>query len=104
MYCTILCCYCRKVAQINIDKLLVQHTCSHNKVSYNTDMSTKNIPQRTPFQRDQDSINWMSRRILKLEAEVAALKFAAMTPQELDQLAANLAENDAFCETLRCNK
>ena len=46
----------------------------------------------------------MARRILKLEAEVAALKFAAMTPQELDQLAANLAENDAFCETLRCNK
>lgn len=67
-------------------------------------MSTNKIPQRTPFQRDQDSINWMSRRILKLEAEVAALKFAAMTPQELDQLAANLADNDAFCATLRCNK
>ena len=46
----------------------------------------------------------MSRRILKLEAEVAALKFAAMTPQELEQLAANLADNDAFCETLSCNK
>lgn len=67
-------------------------------------MSTKNIPQRTPFQRDQDSINWMSRRILKLEAEVAALKDAAMTPEQIAQRAEERAENDAFIATLRCNK
>jgi len=53
---------------------------------------------------NQDNIAALHARINKLEAEVAALKFAAMTPQELDQLAANLADNDAFCETLRCNK
>jgi hypothetical protein len=53
---------------------------------------------------NQDNIAALHARINKLEAEVAALKFAAMTPQELDQLAANLAENDAFCATLRCNK
>jgi hypothetical protein len=67
-------------------------------------MSTNKIPQRTPFQRDQDSINWMSRRILKLEAEVAALKEAAMTPEQLAQREIERADNDAFCETLRCNK
>jgi len=66
-------------------------------------MSTNNyIP--TPWERDQNTIAALHARINKLEAEVAALKFAAMTPQELDQLAANLADNDAFCETLRCNK
>ena len=52
----------------------------------------------------QDNIAALHARINKLEAEVAALKFAAMTPQELNQLAANLKENDAFCATLRCNK
>ena len=103
MYCKRLCRDCREGAQINLDKLLVQHACSHNKVSYNTDMSTNNyIP--TPWKREQNKIAALYARINKLEAEVAALKFAAMTPQELDQLAANLAENDAFCETLRCNK
>ena len=66
-------------------------------------MSTKNyIP--TPWKREQNKIAALYARINKLEAEVASLKFAAMTPQELDQLAANLADNDAFCETLRCNK
>jgi len=66
-------------------------------------MSTNNyIP--TPWERDQNTIAALHARINKLEAEVAALKFAAMTPQELEQLAANLADNDAFCETLRCNK
>ena len=53
---------------------------------------------------NQDNIAALHARIMRLEAEVAALKFAAKTPQELDQLAANLADNDAFCATLRCNK
>jgi hypothetical protein len=58
----------------------------------------------TPWKVTQNNLAALYARINKLEAEVAALKFAAMTRQELEQLAANLAENDAFCETLRCNK
>jgi len=58
----------------------------------------------TAWKREQNKVAALYARINKLEAEVAALKFAAMTPQELDQLAENLADNDAFCETLRCNK
>ena len=70
---------------------------------YNTAMSTNNY-KPTPWKVTQNNLAALHARINKLQAEVAALKFAAMTPKELDQLAANLAENDAFCETLRCNK
>ena len=66
-------------------------------------MSTNNY-KPTAWKANQDYIASLHARINKLQAEVAALKFAAMTPQELEQLAANLADNDAFCETLRCNK
>ena len=58
----------------------------------------------TPWKANQDYIASLHARINNLQGQVNALKFAAMTPKELDQLAANLAENDAFCETLRCNK
>ena len=53
---------------------------------------------------NQDIIAALHARIRKLEAEVAALKEAAMTPEQIAQRAAERAENDAFCETLRCNK
>ena len=53
---------------------------------------------------NQDNIAALHARINKLEAEVAALKEAAMTPEQIAQRAEERAENDAFCETLRCNK
>jgi outer membrane murein-binding lipoprotein Lpp len=53
---------------------------------------------------NQDNIAALHARIRKLEAEVAALKEAAMTPEQIAQRAEERAENDAFCETLRCNK
>ena len=65
-------------------------------------MSTNYIP--TPWKVNQDNIAALHARIRKLEAEVAALKEAAMTPEQIAQRAAERAENDAFCETLRCNK
>ena len=66
-------------------------------------MSTNNyIP--TPWQRDQNTIASLHARINKLQAEVAALKEAAMTPEQIAQREIERADNDAFCETLRCNK
>ena len=66
-------------------------------------MSTNNyIP--TPWTLEQNKIAALYARINKLEAEVAALKEAAMTPEQIAQRAEERAENDAFCETLRCNK
>jgi molybdopterin biosynthesis enzyme len=66
-------------------------------------MPTNNY-KPTPWKVTQNNLAALHARINKLQAEVNALKFAAMTPQELEQLAANLADNDAFCATLRCNK
>ena len=65
-------------------------------------MSTNYIP--TPWKVNQDNIAALHARINRLEAEVAALKEAAMTPEQIAQRAEERAENDAFCETLRCNK
>lgn len=66
-------------------------------------MSTNNyIP--TPWERDQNTIAALHARINKLQAEVAALKEAAMTSEQLAQREIERADNDAFCETLRCNK
>ena len=66
-------------------------------------MHTKNyIPSE--WKVNQDNIAALHARIRKLEAEVAALKEAAMTPEQIAQRAEERAENDAFCETLRCNK
>jgi outer membrane murein-binding lipoprotein Lpp len=56
------------------------------------------------WQVNQDNIAALHARINRLEAEVAALKEAAMTPEQIAQRAEERAENDAFCETLRCNK
>ena len=66
-------------------------------------MHTKNyIPSE--WKVNQDNIAALHARINKLEAEVAALKDAATTPEQIAQRAAERAENDAFIATLRCNK
>jgi hypothetical protein len=70
---------------------------------YNTNMPTNNY-KPTPWKANQDYIASLHARINNLQGQVNALKFAALTPEQIAQREIERADNDAFCETLRCNK